>query len=465
MKVQDFFTIQGRVSRVAYALTGMVLTLIKHNLDRVLAMQIHLQSWGLMEFMAPLGMLNRPYPLTSAEKQFLLTMALLAIPFIWVGVVLTVKRLRDAGVTGRLVFLFFIPAVNIVFFVLLCLLPSREDRDMAARGNWGLLETYLPNSKWGSGTLGALAGAIFGTLLTLFSIKALGNYGFTLFLAIPFFMGYFSVWLHCYRMPRNFDDCAFVGILSVVLTGAILVGIAVEGIFCILMAAPIAIPLALLGAYLAYKIQEQRYLQPQPHTMLSLLLVIPLLAGAEFRAPSPTPTFKVHTSIEIAAPPEVVWRRIVAFPPIDEPVHWVFRLGMSFPLEARTVGSGLSANRQCIFSTGAFREPILVWDEGKHFAFGVSEEPPLMKEWSPYSDIHVRHLEDHDFKPERADFYLSALPGGRTRLEGWTTYGNRMWPENYWRLWTDEIIHQIHGRVFRHVKRLAEEDARSGAGR
>ena len=463
MKVQELFTIQGRVGRVAYALTGIVLTLIKHNLDRVLAMQIHRQSWGLMNYMTPLGMLNQPNRLSSEEKRFLVTMALVAVPFIWVGVVMTVKRLRDAGVTSRLVFLFFIPAVNIVFFLLLCLLPSREDREMAAKGGWGVLETYLPNSKWGSGILGTLAGAIFGTVLTLFSIKVLGNYGFTLFLAIPFFMGYFSAWLHCYRVPRNFDDCAFVALFSVGLTAVILVGIAVEGVFCILMAAPIAIPLALLGAYLAYKIQEQRY-QLQPHTMLSLLLVIPLLAGAEFRAAAPTPRFSVHTSIEIAAPPEVVWRRVIAFPRIDEPVHWVFRLGMSFPLEARTVGSGLSANRQCIFSTGAFREPILAWDEGKHFAFGVSEEPPLMKEWSPYGDIHVRHLEDHDFKPERADFYLTALPGGRTRLDGWTTYENRMWPGNYWRLWTDEIVHQIHGRVFRHVKRLAEEDARSGAG-
>ncbi len=464
MKLQDLFTIQGRVSRVAYALTGIVLTLIKHNLDRILAMQIHRQSWGLMNYMTPLGMLNQPNPLSSEEKRFLVTMALVAVPFIWVGVVMTVKRLRDAGVTSRLVFLFFIPAVNIVFFLLLCLLPSREDRELAAKGGWGVLETYLPNSKWGSGILGTLAGAIFGTVLTLFSIKVLGGYGFTLFLAIPFFMGYFSAWLHGYRMPRNFDDCAFVALLSVALTAMILVGIAVEGVFCVLMAGPIAIPLALLGAYLAYKIQEQRY-QLQPHTMLRLLLVIPLLAGAEFRAAAPTPRFRAHTSIEIAAPPEVVWRRIIAFPRIDEPVHWVFRLGMSFPLEARTVGSGLSANRQCIFSTGAFREPVLAWDEGKHFAFGVSEEPPLMKEWSPYGEIHVRHLEDHDFKPERADFYLTALPGGRTRLDGWTTYENRMWPGNYWRLWTDEIVHQIHGRVFRHVKRLAEEDARSGAGR
>jgi hypothetical protein len=58
----------------------------------------------------------------------------------------------------------------------------------------------------------------------------------------------------------------------------------------------------------------------------------------------------------------------------------------------------------------------------------VSEEPPLMKEWSPYSDIRGRHLQDRDFKPERADFYLTALPGGRTRLDRWTTYENGMWP-------------------------------------
>jgi len=82
-----------------------------------------------------------------------------------------------------------------------------------------------------------------------------------------------------------------------------------------------------------------------------------------------------------------------------------------------------------------------------------------------YGVIRLRHLEDHDFKPERADFHLPALPGGRARLDGWTTYENRMWPGMYLGLWTDEIVHQIQGRVFRHVKKLAEADARLGAGR
>jgi hypothetical protein len=86
-----------------------------------------------------LVVLNRPNPLTAEEKRFLLTMALVAVPFIWVGIAMTRKRLRDAGQPNRLVFPFFIPAVNVVFFLLLCLLPSREDQEMAAKGAGALL--------------------------------------------------------------------------------------------------------------------------------------------------------------------------------------------------------------------------------------------------------------------------------------------------------------------------------------
>jgi hypothetical protein len=167
---------------------------------------------------------------------------------------------------------------------------------------------------------------------------------------------------------------------------------------------------------------------------------------------------QTHTTIEIAAPPQIVWQHIISFPNIHEPLNPIFRFGISYPLEAQISGTGVTAGRKCVFSSGAFREPILAWEEGNDFAFGVSDEPPLMKELSPYGEIHVRHLDDHDFKPERADFYLTALPGGRTRLDGYTTYQKRMWPASYWRLWTDTILHQIHLRVFRQVKILSEKD-------
>jgi hypothetical protein len=32
-----------------------------------------------------------------------------------------------------------------------------------------------------------------------------------------------------------------------------------------------------------------------------------------------------------------------------------------------------------------------------------------------------------------------------------------MWPAAYWRVWSDEIIHEIHMRVLRHIKSNTEQ--------
>src|SRR5258706_10704372 len=60
------------------------------------------------------------------------------------------------------------------------------------------------------------------------------------------------------------------------------------------------------------------------------------------------------------------------------------------------------------------------------------------------------------FQAQDAEFLLTRLPNGRTLLTGSSRYRNRMWLVAYWRLWSDAIVHQIHLRVFRHVKHQAE---------
>jgi hypothetical protein len=40
-----------------------------------------------------------------------------------------------------------------------------------------------------------------------------------------------------------------------------------------------------------------------------------------------------------------------------------------------------------------------------------------------------------------------------------------MWPAEYWQLWSDAIIHRIHLRVLKQIKRLAEANARPAASR
>jgi hypothetical protein len=86
--------------------------------------------------------------------------------------------------------------------------------------------------------------------------------------------------------------------------------------------------------------------------------------------------------------------------------------------------------------------------------FRVTKQPEPLREWSPYA-IHPPHP-DHYLNSRQSEFRLEALPDGRTRLIGTTWYSNRMWPAAYWHLWSDAIIHRIHGRVLTHVKALAE---------
>jgi hypothetical protein len=79
-----------------------------------------------------------------------------------------------------------------------------------------------------------------------------------------------------------------------------------------------------------------------------------------------------------------------------------------------------------------------------------------MRELSPYGAIDAPHLHGY-LVSQRGQFELQPLSGGRTRLIGTTWYQHHLWPAQYWRLWSDAIIHRIHLRVLRHIKVLSEE--------
>ena len=53
---------------------------------------------------------------------------------------------------------------------------------------------------------------------------------------------------------------------------------------------------------------------------------------------------------------------------------------------------------------------------------------------------------------------MTALPDGRTRLEGTTWYEQSIWPQAYWQPWSDYLIHSIHERVLQHIKAEAEHE-------
>ncbi|MBM4014460.1 MAG: hypothetical protein FJ293_05785 [Planctomycetes bacterium] len=170
---------------------------------------------------------------------------------------------------------------------------------------------------------------------------------------------------------------------------AVLLG--VEGGICLAMALPPALSLAGLGALVG------AFLQDSPRSgraaCVAPLLLAPLLQWLEARFAEPPPRRTVTTAVVVAAPPERVWELVVAFPPIPEPTDWLFRSGIAYPQRAEIIGKGVGAVRHCVFSTGAFVEPIDCWERRRRLGFAVTAQPPPMREWSPWS-IAPLHLKD-----------------------------------------------------------------------
>lgn len=194
-----------------------------------------------------------------------------------------------------------------------------------------------------------------------------------------------------------------------------------------------------------------------PGVLSLIILMIPASFGVEHAAALRPPEFVVRTAIEVNAPPEKVWNQVVAFSEIAPPKELLFRAGVAYPIRAEITGHGVGAVRHCVFSTGPFVEPIEVWDEPRLLKFGVTANPEPLNELTPYGHIDAPHLHGY-FVSEKGQFSLTALPGGRTRLEGTTWYRHTMWPAGYWHLWSDYIIHRIHMRVLDHIRAEAERN-------
>src|SRR5258708_2164206 len=112
--------------------------------------------WGVMRICSvAAARVNAIHPHTEV---FAGTLLVLALPFIWLGTTLTVQRLRDAGKPLWLVVFFFVPVINLLFFLLLCTIGSHSlaaQREAAPWPETRMLDRWLPRS-----TLGAAATAI-----------------------------------------------------------------------------------------------------------------------------------------------------------------------------------------------------------------------------------------------------------------------------------------------------------------
>jgi hypothetical protein len=457
LRLSDLTTWCGTLDRGPYVLWALLLCALKYNLDRFLVWRWTGQRWSLLDY-TKFGEYLWPKLPSFDNTTELAGMLGLAAPFMAAGVILTAKRLRSARLHPALVFLFFVPVVKFLLFALLSVAPEREgvavepEPDSTFKTRLGF---FIPRNAFGSAVVGVLITAALCALGVWMGASLLRGYGWSLFVGVPFALGFLSVLVFGYHAPRSFWNCMWVSVIATFAAACGLLLVAIEGAICIVMAAPLAVPTALIGACAAYNIQASDWWHSRPTRVLCIAAVVPLLMAVEHSQPPELPLLSVRSSVVVAAPPERVWRNVVSFAELPPPHETLFRLGIAYPIRARIFGNGVGAERHCEFSTGPFIEPIEVWDEPRLLKFAVTKNPEPMQEWTPYRDVHPAHL--NGFLESRAgQFRLERLPDGKTLLEGTTWYYHHMWPASYWQLWSDYIIHKIHLRVLRHVKYLSE---------
>jgi Polyketide cyclase / dehydrase and lipid transport len=438
------------IDRATYLKAGISLMLLKYAVDAVLIGVFGGVIWTPVDYLLPMISFN-------AEKiagfPLALNIALLvwALPFIWIGVSLSVRRAIDAGIFPGVVVTFFLPFLNYLLMTALVLAPSRARRPAAQPAPEPEAEPSRGIGR--SGGLGVLAGALTGLLAAGVGVVLLNTYGASIFLGTPFLIGLVSGFVANRIEDKTRGETIGVGQLALLAAGGTMILLAFEGIICLMMALPIASPLAMLGSFVGHLLAERR----RPSSLSHLTILFGLVSlGSVIDAAMPVPGGRVvMTAIEIDAPAEAVWEHVTSFSDITAPPRWYFRTGLAYPLRARLEGSGAGAVRHCEFTTGAFVEPITVWDVPRRLAFDVIAQPPPLQEWSPYTRIYAPHL-DGFFRTSRGEFRLVALDGGRTRLEGRTWYALDMQPAMYWTAIADTILHAIHGRVLEHIKSEAE---------
>ena len=459
----DMLSGRGTLDRQGFAFLILLLACGKFSVDRIFDDLADCPwSWGDVIGTRFLNTYLWQSLYWTAGDQWLTASSVVSLlTFVYICIVLVLARLRSAGIKVWWVFLFFVPAVKLLFFVTLCFVGSSAIGGFGNEAGRTWIQRWTPRSRFGAALAGIAILALVGTPMVWLATSIFGDYGWCLFLGAPFALGFCSVIIYNVHGQQNWKSSCGVALATVGLLAVILLVAAIEGVICIFMAAPVAAVMALIGGRIAHNVSERLRSKGGTQPIIcAVLVVVPCSMSLEHAAVLTAPLLSVKTEQVVNAPPGVVWKHIVSFGDLPPPTEWMFRAGVAYPLRTTIQGSGVGATRNCELSTGPVVETVETWDEPHVLRFKVTKNPEAMHELSPYGRIRPPHLTGY-MQSRVGQFVLVELSEGRTRIEGTSWYEHHLWPVGYWRLWSDEVIHAVHRRVLHQVKLLAEEETRN----
>ncbi len=262
------------------------------------------------------------------------------------------------------------------------------------------------------------------------------------------------------RAGRTLSQSIGAAFLTLTAILTILGFAAMEGVICILMAAPFVGLLGIIGALLGHWLATLTSRPAYQVQSAAWLAVIVCAVGESVTPPAPLEDV-VTSEVIIQASPAEVWKQLKDIRDLPAPTEPLFVFGVAHPLETYVVGEGgVGAARVCRLSTGDMPERISVWKPEQELQFIVLDTPAAMREATFFGqELDGAHLHT-TYTSLEGGFRLEALPNGQTRLTGNSRYLLTITPASYWNLWTRQIVSQVQLRVMNHVKAKAEAAAR-----
>lgn len=390
------------------------------------------------------------------------TLELWRLPAIW-GAVIFAYCLLVAWVLARLSFklaqrtnrgfvlavLSVVPVVQLAAILLNAILPSREVLDEEGRATRHASKSVV---------LGLLAGIALIVLAVLISAVTFGAYGWGLFVMTPFLVGITTGYLVNSESDLGSSRTMKLAIASAGLGSLALVVLALEGIVCILLAAPLAVPIVMLGAAIGRGLAIARHSRRNP---LASVAVLPMIFMLEAAIPPEAPIVTQY-EIEIGATPALVWHALTSSEPIEITPGLPAFAGLAYPMSGKLEGEGVGAKRIGDFSTGTATEIVTEWKRYRVLAFRVESQPPAMEEMSPYRRVHAPHVQGY-FLTGETRFELVPIGTNRTLLRVSSDHKLRIDPVPYWEPIARLAIRQNVGRVLEDIKQKSERTSHSMA--
>jgi hypothetical protein len=450
------FSFKGPIGRITYAAWAFPIFFAQYAVGWLAAEAQGIKDYAVL-YLFPLRMLfaDQTGPAMGyASKFYSVPMTLAGIIFIllacWTIAALTYRRMLDNRGDGWLAAAVLLPLLQLPIILVMSIVPPRAPLPEP------VLEADRQRklSGWG----GALQGMIAGIALTLAAVAMsaliFGAYGYGIFVASPFVIGAVTG----YVANRNADLSAGETNRIVIAAGVFgclaLLVTALEGIGCLIMAAPLGIVAAMAGGALGGDAGRRN--RASTGGLVSSIAVLPVIFALEALFP-PSLVFSTEQSIAVNAPPDKVWRAIVRMETISEPVSLIHHAGIAYPVRGRVFGEGVGALRYGDFSTGIAVERVTEWEVNRKLSFVVLKDVPGLRELSPYRHVHAPHVHGY-FTTRETSFELIARAGGVTEIVERTSHQLKLDPALYWLPFARYMVDTNNARVLRHIKRQAERE-------